>query len=82
MLRTVSTDIVCISTPPTWHERGVDLALDLPLQGILVEKPQGHCHASGTAILDSIRDRNLPVTDCKWRLKPSPSCRPGPVSAS
>ena len=61
MLRTVPTDIVCISTPPTWHERGVNLALELPLQGILVEKPLGHCHASGTAILDSIRDRNLPV---------------------
>ena len=61
MMREVPTDIVCISTPPALHEIGVNLALDLSLRGILVEKPLGHDHASGKAILHSIQNRNLPI---------------------
>ena len=61
MLQEVPTDIVCISTPPALHEVGVNLALNLPLKGILVEKPLGHDHASGTTILHSIQKRNLPI---------------------
>ncbi len=61
MLRSVPTDVVCISTPPALHESGVQLALELPLRGILVEKPLGHSHAAGTAILARIQGRHLPM---------------------
>ena len=61
MLEEIPTDIVCISTPPALHEIGVNLALNLPLKGILVEKPLGHDHVSGTTVLHSIRNRNLPI---------------------
>lgn len=61
MLEEVPTDVVCISTPPSLHEIGTNLALGLSLKGILVEKPLGHSHASGAAILDSIKQRKLPV---------------------
>jgi len=37
------------------------MAPELPLTGILVEKPRGHRHALETAVRDRIGDRNLPV---------------------
>lgn len=54
-------DVVCVSTPPTTHEEVALTALALPLQGILVEKPLGHNAASGTRILQAIRQHILPV---------------------
>ncbi len=56
-------DVVCVSTYPPTHEAVTSDALHmLPLlRGMLVEKPLGHTAASGRAILDMIRARNLPM---------------------
>ena len=62
MLATLDADVVCISTPPALHEAGVAAALNLPLRGLLVEKPLGHSYASGAAILEAVRImRQLPL---------------------
>ena len=55
------TDVVCVSTYPPSHEAITLDALELPLKGILVEKPLGHTVASGRRILEAIRAQNLPV---------------------
>ena len=55
------TDIVCVSTWPPSHLEVTQAALQLPLQGILVEKPLADTHASGRRILELIRARNLPM---------------------
>jgi predicted dehydrogenase len=61
MLRSCPTDIVCVSTYPPTHEEVTHQALRLPLRAILVEKPLGHSVASAKRILDSVRERNLPL---------------------
>ena len=53
------TDVVCVSTYPPTHEPVAMDALQLPLKGILVEKPLGDTAASGRRTLTAIRDRNL-----------------------
>ena len=55
------TDVVCVSTYPPSHEEVTMAALELPLKGILVEKPLGHTAASGHRILEAIQARNLPM---------------------
>ena len=55
------TDVVCVSTFPPSHEEVTMAALELPLKGILVEKPLGHTAASGKRLLDAIKARNLPM---------------------
>jgi predicted dehydrogenase len=55
------TDVVCVSTYPPSHEAVTVAALDLPLKGILVEKPLGHTAASGQRILAAIKARGLPM---------------------
>ena len=55
------TDIVCVSTWPPSHLDVTQAALQLPLKGILVEKPLADTHASGRRILELIRARNLPM---------------------
>jgi len=55
------TDVVCVSTFPPSHEEVARAALELPLKGILVEKPLGHTVASGRRILDAIRQRGIPM---------------------
>lgn len=55
------TDIVCVSTFPPSHEEVTIEALDLPLKGILVEKPLGHTAESGRRILDAIKAKQIPV---------------------
>jgi len=55
------TDVVCVSTFPPSHEEVTLAALELPLQGILVEKPLGHTAASGARLLQAIKDRKLPM---------------------
>ena len=57
----VPTDVVCVSTYPPSHETVTMAALQLPLQGILVEKPLGHTAASGQRILSAIKARSLPM---------------------
>src|SRR5919205_4635623 len=59
MFAACPVDIVCVSTyPPSHREVALD-ALDLPLQGILVEKPLGDTTAAGRDILRRIRERGL-----------------------
>jgi predicted dehydrogenase len=61
MLSTCPSDVVCVSTYPPSHEAITLEALELPLKGILVEKPLGHTAASGRRILEAIQAKNLPV---------------------
>lgn len=55
------TDVVCVSTWPPSHEPITMDALQLPLKGILVEKPLGHTHASGERIVEAMKRRDLPM---------------------
>jgi predicted dehydrogenase len=55
------TDVVCVSTYAPSHEEITLDALQLPLKGILVEKPLGHTVASGRRILEAVRARGLPM---------------------
>ena len=61
MFRECPTDVVVVSVPPALHRSAVMDALELPLRGILVEKPLGHCLSDGRAILNAIRARRLPI---------------------
>jgi predicted dehydrogenase len=61
MFAACPTDVVCVSTYPPSHEAITLDALELPLKGILVEKPLGHTVSSGRRILEAIRAKNLPV---------------------
>ena len=61
MFREHPTDVVVVSVPPALHRPAVMDALELPLRGILVEKPLGHVLADGRAILNAIRARGLPM---------------------
>jgi len=55
------TDVVCVSTWAPSHEEIALAALELPLKGILVEKPLGHTAESGRRILQAVRARRLPL---------------------
>ena len=55
------TDIVCVSTWAPSHRAVTEAALELPLAGILVEKPLADTVADGTAVLEAIRSRKLPM---------------------
>ena len=55
------TDIVCVSTWAPSHRSVTEAALELPLTGILVEKPLADTTADGAAILNVIRARGLPM---------------------
>ena len=55
------TDVVCVSTYPPTHEPIAMDALQLPLKGILVEKPLGDTAASGRRTLTAIRGKHLPM---------------------
>ena len=55
------TDVVCVSTYPPSHEEVVMDALNLPLKGILVEKPLGHTMISGRKIVDEIKKNRIPM---------------------
>jgi predicted dehydrogenase len=61
MFRSCPTDIVCVSTYPPSHEEVTREALRLPLKAILVEKPLAHSVESAKRILDTVRERNLPM---------------------
>jgi predicted dehydrogenase len=61
MLRICPTDVVCVSTYPPSHEEVALAALNLPLKAILVEKPLGHCVASGRRIVMSVKQRKIPM---------------------
>ncbi|MBN1674748.1 MAG: Gfo/Idh/MocA family oxidoreductase [Kiritimatiellae bacterium] len=55
------TDVVCVSTWPPSHEPVTMAALELPLRGILVEKPLADTAAAGARILAAIRAKALPM---------------------
>jgi len=55
------TDVVCVSTWPPSHLAVTRDALQLPLKGILVEKPLADTYADGRTILELIRAKNLPM---------------------
>jgi predicted dehydrogenase len=53
------TDIVCVSTYAPTHEAVATDALQLPLKGILVEKPLADTVAAGRRIVAACKARNL-----------------------
>lgn len=55
------TDIVCVSTWPPSHFEVAQAALGFPMTGILVEKPLGDTWAAGKAVLDSVREKGIPM---------------------
>ena len=55
------TDVVCVSTWPPSHLEVTQAALELPLRGILVEKPLADSFADGQRLLEQVRARNLPM---------------------
>jgi predicted dehydrogenase len=55
------TDVVCVSTFPPSHEEVALAALQLPLKGIVVEKPLGDTAASGHRILDAVKAKGIPM---------------------
>jgi predicted dehydrogenase len=61
MFRQCPTDIVCVSTWAPSHRSVTEAGLQLPLKGILVEKPLAETTAAGAAILNAIRSRGLPM---------------------
>jgi predicted dehydrogenase len=54
-------DVVCVATWPPTHREIVEDALDLSLDGILVEKPLADNWTDGLAIVDQVRARELPI---------------------
>ncbi len=61
MFKECPTEVVCVSTFPPSHRDVTLEALQLPLKGILVEKPLGDTAAAGREILNGIRARKLPM---------------------
>jgi predicted dehydrogenase len=61
MFAAAPLDVVCVATFPPSHEQVTFDALQLPLKGILVEKPLGHTAASGRRTLEAIQQKNLPM---------------------
>ena len=61
LFRESPTDVVCVATWPPSHKAVTLDAIQLPLAGILVEKPLAETAAAGRGLLDAIRDRKLPV---------------------
>lgn len=55
------TDVVCVSTWPPSHLEITRAALELPLAGILVEKPLADNARDGRAVLEAVQARGLPM---------------------
>jgi predicted dehydrogenase len=56
-----AVNVVCVATYPPTH---LPIALDafgLPLAGLLVEKPLGNTYAAGSAIIEQVKLRGLPL---------------------
>jgi len=61
MFAACPTDVVCVATWPPSHLPITEAALDLPLTGIVVEKPLGDTAQAGRRIAELIKRRGLPV---------------------
>jgi len=61
LFRACPTDVICVFSWPPSHLEVARAGLDLPLTGILVEKPLAPTAADGAALLDAIRLRGLPA---------------------
>jgi len=61
MFAQAPTDVVCVSTWPPSHLEVTRDALELPLTGILVEKPLADTAARGREVLERVRARGLPM---------------------
>ncbi len=61
MFRRTPTDVVGVSTWAPSHEDVTMAALELPLKGILVEKPLGETAAAGSRILHAVKARRIPM---------------------
>lgn len=57
----VPCDVVCVSTWPPSHWPITRAALELPLSGILVEKPLGDTAAAGSQILQTVKAKGIPL---------------------
>lgn len=55
------TDVISVSTFPPSHRDITLTAIELPLSGILVEKPLADIARKGGEILAAVRKRNLPI---------------------
>lgn len=61
LFRESPTDVVCVSTWAPSHREITLAALELPLQGILVEKPLGDTVAAAKELLGAVKARKLPM---------------------
>jgi predicted dehydrogenase len=61
MLSEQELDVVCVATWPPTHREIVEDALQVPLEGIVVEKPLADNWRDGLAIVEQVRARGLPI---------------------
>lgn len=55
------TDVVCVSTWAPSHKEITLEALQLPLKGILVEKPLADTSGAGSELLNAIKEKRIPM---------------------
>ncbi len=61
MFESTPTDVVCVATWAPSHLEVTQNALDLPLCGILVEKPLADTAARGRQVLELVKAKALPI---------------------
>ncbi len=61
MFAAVAADVVCVSTYAPTHLEIAKAAMDLPVKGILVEKPLGDSTAAGSEVVELARSRRVPL---------------------
>jgi predicted dehydrogenase len=54
-------DVVCVASWPPSHLEATQKGLELPLKGILVEKPLADTFADGAQVLAAVREKGLPM---------------------
>jgi predicted dehydrogenase len=61
LFRDRPTDVVCVSTWAPSHKEITLAALELPLKGILVEKPLGDTVTAARELLEAVKAKKLPM---------------------
>src|SRR4051794_19899013 len=61
MFARTPVDIICVATWPTSHLEVTQAALEVPLRGVLVEKPLADTAARGRQLLEMVQARQLPM---------------------